>query len=97
MSTRTIRTIQTSQGNQDRLTEIAPLELREDKAGVENQIINVYEDVEYQSIIGFGGAITEASAVTAAKLSDENSKRILNAYYDEKDGIGYTICRTHIN
>lgn len=97
MTTRTVKTIQTSQGTQDRLTEVASLTLRADEAGVENQVINVYEDVEYQSIIGFGGAITEASAVTASKLGEENSNRILNAYYDAEEGIGYTICRTHIN
>lgn len=97
MANRKVRIIQTSQGSQDRLTEIAPLELQDDTAGIENKIINIYEDVQYQSIIGFGGAITEASAVTASKLSSANSQRILDAYYDRENGIGYNICRTHIN
>ncbi|WP_127532928.1 glycoside hydrolase family 30 protein [Paenibacillus kobensis] len=97
MNARTIRIIQTSQGTQDRMTETASLELLDDVQGIENKIINVYDDIEFQSILGFGGAITEASAVTASKLSDANSTRILSAYYDAQDGIGYTICRSHIN
>ncbi len=79
------------------MTETASLELLDDVQGIENKIINVYDDIEFQSILGFGGAITEASAVTASKLSDANSTRILSAYYDAQDGIGYTICRSHIN
>lgn len=97
MTTRKVRTIQTAQGTQDRLSEALPMELRDDVQGIENKVINVYEDVEFQSILGFGGAITEASVITASKLSPANGKRILDAYYDQQDGIGYTICRTHIN
>ncbi|EFM10078.1 Glucosylceramidase [Paenibacillus curdlanolyticus YK9] len=97
MANRTIRMIQTSQGSEDRLTEVAPITLVDDAKGVENQLINVYDDVEYQQIIGFGGAITEASAVTTSKLGEANQKRILDAYYSLEEGIGYNICRTHIN
>ncbi|RKP48883.1 glucosylceramidase [Cohnella endophytica] len=97
MSKRTIRVIQTEQHSGDRLTEKAPLTLQPDSKGVENQLLNVYDDLEYQRIIGFGGAITEASAVTAAKLSDKISKEIIDAYFDKENGIGYSIVRTHIN
>ncbi|RED63213.1 glycoside hydrolase family 30 protein [Cohnella lupini] len=97
MADRKIRVIQTSQGSSDRLTEKAPLYFRKDEKGVENQLINVYDDVEYQEILGFGGAITEASAVTAAKLGEANRNKILDAYFDTEEGIGYTVVRTHIN
>jgi len=96
MSERTIKLIQTSQGSDDRLTEKPALAFRSDELGVENKVINIYDDVRFQEIVGFGGAITEASAVTAGKLGEANRKRIIDAYYGE-DGIGYTICRTHIN
>jgi glucosylceramidase len=68
-----------------------------DEQGAEMPLINVYDDLTYQEIIGFGGAITEASAVTAAKLGDENKNKIIQAYFDSEEGIGYTLCRTHIN
>ncbi|WP_256761665.1 glycoside hydrolase family 30 beta sandwich domain-containing protein [Cohnella sp. WQ 127256] len=97
MSQRTIRMIQTEKNSQDRLTEKATISFHRDEQGVENQLINIYDDLTYQEIIGFGGAITESSAVTAAKLGQENRDKIIKAYFDAEEGIGYTLCRTHIN
>ncbi|WP_239617764.1 glycoside hydrolase family 30 protein [Cohnella mopanensis] len=97
MSQRKIRLIQTEQKSQDRLTEKTSLSFHADEHGVENQLINVYDDLTYQEIIGFGGAITEASAVTAAKLGETNRDNIIKAYFDAEEGIGYTLVRTHIN
>ena len=37
-----------------------------DDDGVEDQVINVYPRVKYQSFEGFGGAITDAAGVSAA-------------------------------
>jgi glucosylceramidase len=52
---------------------------------------------KFQTILGFGGAFTEAAAVTWQKMGPANQKRIINAYFDPTTGIGYTLCRTHIN
>ncbi|MEK8127283.1 glycoside hydrolase family 30 protein [Paenibacillus filicis] len=92
-----VRVIQTAQGTDDRLTEKAALTFVPDQDGRENQLINVYDDVEYQEFIGFGGALTEASAVSIAKLSEDKQNEILQAYFDKESGIGYTFCRSHIN
>ncbi|THF72572.1 glycoside hydrolase family 30 protein [Cohnella fermenti] len=97
MTTRAIRIIQTSQSTGHRLSELDPSAFRPDSEGVENELINVYDDISYQEILGFGGAITEASAVTAAKLGEENRSKIIEAYFDAERGIGYTLARTHIN
>lgn len=51
---------------------------------------------EYQTLLGFGGAFTEAAAVTFAKMSKENQKKILSAYFDQKNGLGYALGRIHI-
>jgi glucosylceramidase len=48
-------------------------------------------------MIGIGGALTDASAETFAKLSEAKQKELLNAYYSPSSGIGYTLARTHIN
>lgn len=96
MTARKIRIIQTSQAG-DRLTELTPTAFRPDANEVENQLINIYDDISYQEIIGFGGAITEASAITAAKLGEENRSKIIEAYFDAEKGIGYSLARTHIN
>lgn len=94
---RTIRLIQTAKETSDRLTEKQALTFQPDPNGVENELINVYDDVEYQEILGFGGALTEASAVTINKLSKDKQDEILKAYFDAEHGIGYTFCRSHIN
>lgn len=59
-------------------------------------VVNLYPDVMYQKIRGFGGAFTEAAGYTLSKLSEEKQKEIAEAYFGE-DGIGYTMGRTHIN
>lgn len=51
----------------------------------------------FQTFIGIGGAITDASAVTFFKLPKQKQDEIINAYYDPTDGIGYTIARTNIH
>ncbi len=61
------------------------------------RLINVYPNIEYQTIKGFGGAFTEATAATLYKLSKSNREKIIKMYFDPKEGIGYTLGRVHIN
>lgn len=49
-----------------------------------------------QTILGFGGAFTEAAAATFAKLSPAAQEAVLEAYWGES-GIGYTMGRVPIN
>jgi glucosylceramidase len=51
----------------------------------------------FQVIEGIGGALTDASAETFAKLAPESQQRLLEAYFDAERGIGYSLARTHIN
>jgi glucosylceramidase len=50
-----------------------------------------------QTIVGFGGALTDASAETFYKLSKKNQEKIVSAYFSATEGIGYNLFRTHIN
>ncbi len=50
----------------------------------------------FQSVVGIGGSLTDASAETFAKLPKEKQQELLTAYYDVEKGIGYTIARTNI-
>jgi glucosylceramidase len=59
--------------------------------------VYVNPDVRYQEIEGFGGAFTEAAALTLFKLPAERQREVLAAYFDPAHGHGYTLCRTHIN
>jgi len=52
---------------------------------------------KFQTIVGIGGALTDASAETFAKLSQAKQQEILDAYFDRNKGIGYTLARTNIH
>jgi glucosylceramidase len=51
----------------------------------------------YQTLLGIGGAITDASAETFAKVPKVKQQEILNAYFDVEKGIGYSLARTNIH
>lgn len=58
--------------------------------------IFVDSDIEYQEIIGFGGAFTESSAHNFYKFPLEIQEKVLDLYFG-KHGIRYTLGRIHIN
>lgn len=51
----------------------------------------------FQTFLGIGGAITDASAEVFAKLPADKQQELLEAYYDTEKGIGYSLCRTTIH
>src|SRR5205823_12751035 len=51
----------------------------------------------YQTLLGIGGALTDATAETFAKLPKDKQQEILDAYFDPQKGIGYTFARTNIH
>jgi glucosylceramidase len=51
----------------------------------------------FQTVLGIGGALTDASAETFYKLPKDKQQEILRAYYDPQSGIGYSLGRTHIH
>lgn len=51
----------------------------------------------FQTFMGIGAALTDASAEIFAKLSKDKQKTFLEAYYDVNKGIGYTLARTNIH
>jgi glucosylceramidase len=64
----------------------------------ENEItVFVDPTKKFQTYMGIGGALTDAAAETFYKIPKDKQKELLKAYFDKKDGIGYTIGRTNIN
>ncbi|HYF69528.1 MAG TPA: glycoside hydrolase family 30 protein [Ohtaekwangia sp.] len=53
--------------------------------------------ITFQSFVGMGASLTDASAETFAKLPKEKQQEFLSAYYDTEKGIGYTLARTSIH
>jgi len=61
------------------------------------QCVFVDAAMTFQTLLGIGGALTDASAETFYKLPVDKQNEILQAYFDPQNGIGYTLGRTHIN
>lgn len=59
--------------------------------------IKLDPDRTYQSIIGFGGAFTEATAYTLSRISPEKRAEVISKYFHPEHGLGYTIGRVHIH
>ncbi len=53
--------------------------------------------IKFQSLLGIGGAITDASAEVFAKLPEAKQQEFIKACYDQKEGIGYSLARTNIH
>jgi glucosylceramidase len=51
----------------------------------------------FQTILGIGGALTDAAAETFAKLPKGSQQELLDAYFDISKGIGYRLARTNIH
>jgi glucosylceramidase len=88
----------TAKDSDYRLSETARLSF-EDLIQPDEHNATIMIDINktFQTIEGFGGALTDASAETFYKLPENRQQEILTAYFDPDKGIGYTICRTHIN
>lgn len=59
--------------------------------------ITIDPAMRFQEIVGFGGAFTESAAYALSQLTDDKRRQVLTAYFDPNEGLGYTLCRTHIN
>lgn len=67
-----------------------------DEKQVEMQVINLYPKKTYQTIRGFGGALTESAGYALSRMSEEKRREAIAAFYGE-GGIGYTIGRVHMD
>ncbi|HAM99339.1 MAG TPA: glycosyl hydrolase [Marinilabiliales bacterium] len=88
----------TSFGTEQRLTETEKVEFGKAIQPLETEFsVFVNPNKTFQTIMGIGAAITDASAETYAKLPEDKKQELLDAYFDKTKGIGYTLARTNIN
>ncbi|MEN9838668.1 MAG: glucosylceramidase [Bacteroidota bacterium] len=85
-----IRIIETSESGH-RLTELS-----EFPASARTVDITLHTEQRFQTITGFGGSFTEASASLLNRMSPEKRKLIIDAYFADS-GARYSLTRTHIN
>jgi glucosylceramidase len=93
-----VRVYLTARDTGDRLSPQTPLAFQPLEQPLENNpTIMLDPEQRFQTIEGFGGAFTDAAAETFCQLSEAEQQAVLRAYFDPSEGIGYTLCRTHIN
>lgn len=61
----------------------------------EREIINIYPELEYQELLGFGGAATEAAGYAFSKLPNDKKETVIKDYFSS-DGLDYSIIRLPI-
>lgn len=88
----------TAENSNDRLSITDTLHFKDFGQPQESQpCIFVDPAHTFQTMLGIGGAITDASSETFYQLPKDKQQEILQDYYDPVKGIGYTLARTQIN
>jgi len=96
--TRSLRCILSRRDGPEHLSELAPLACVADAGatkGLPQLMVN--SGRRFQTLEGFGGAFTEAAAVTWQALPRQGAAELLQGYFDTETGHGYTLCRVHMN
>ncbi len=70
--------------------------IKEFNPSKEAKNIKIIPEEKFQTITGFGGSFTEASASLLNRLSKANRDKIIEAYFGES-GAKYSLTRTHMN
>jgi len=87
----------TAKDTELRLAPGGEIDFRKGTQPTENEIsIFVNPNIRFQTMLGFGGAITDASSEVFAKLSPGKQEEFLKAYYGD-DGLDYSLARTTIH
>ncbi len=88
----------TAQQSDLRISQQGQLNFKDLKQPLETQpCIFIDPRNSFQSFMGIGGALTDASAETFAKLGKAEQQEFMTAYFDKNKGIGYTLARTTIH
>lgn len=95
---KTVTVFTTAEDTKLRLTQSAQLSFSEKRQPPEGEIsVFVNPNKSFQTFIGIGGAFTDATAETFAKLSKVKQEEFVQAYFSKEKGIGYTLGRTTIH
>lgn len=63
---------------------------------LESGVLNLYPDITYQTIEGFGGAMTETSAYLLSQMDEQTRKSALEAFFGEQ-GSHVKFLRVHMD
>ncbi len=98
LKNKSVKVYVTEKGTDNRITAVAgTLKFEAKPQPVETEVaVFVDPSKTFQTMLGIGGALTDASAETFYKLPKDKQQEILTAYYSKTNGIGYTFGRTNI-
>ncbi|RPE00861.1 glycosyl hydrolase [Aureibaculum marinum] len=95
---KTIQVYTTAKNSDLRLTKTDDLTFKKGVQPKETEIsVFVNPEKSFQTFIGIGGAISDASAEVFSKLNKDKQQELLQAYYSKEKGIGYSLLRTTIH
>ena len=72
------------------------VQMHDDLAEAETQVINLYPELTYEIFEGFGGAVTEAAGYVYSLMNEEQKKQVVETYFS-KDEMNYRLVRIHMD
>lgn len=81
---------------QNKRVSVQKISFEEKEQEREKDLINLYPDMQYQQLSGFGGAFTDAAGYVYAHLPQPQKEELIRAYYSP-DGLRYSLGRTSID
>lgn len=72
------------------------LQFGEDTAGVEHHVVNVYPGRTFETMEGFGGAVTDAAAYVYSLMSESQKEEVIHTYFSENQ-MKYGMVRVHMD
>ncbi len=95
---KTASVVMTAKDTAMRLTSTGTLAFVDAPQPLESQPFVLVDPTKtFQTMIGIGGALTDAAADAWASLPPEKRAEAVRAFFDPKTGLGYTVVRTNIH
>lgn len=86
----------TTYGDEKKQDRHQRMEFLPDVDEIENEVINLYPEEEFQKIEGFGGAITDAAGFVYAQMNEQQKKELMETYF-LPERMNYELVRVHID
>lgn len=67
-----------------------------DAEGVENQVVNLYPEITFQTFEGFGGAITDAAGYVYSLMDEKQKRQVVETYFSPEK-MQYGLVRIHMD
>ncbi len=91
-----MRQITTRYQNGKKAIETSEIHPQSQERDRERDLINLYPQVKYQKILGFGGAFTDSAGYVFHQMSDKLKQQVMDAYFSAQ-GLRYTLGRTTLD